>query len=124
MVAGLVCPLAKEVVGYQVDDVEVLGRPPQVDVLEEKFRGGQGGREQVAVLGKMKANRREQGEKIVPLLWGARVFPDNWIPLAAVPPYGRHRDQWLTRGHWPPAIGQWGSRLRHDRQQNEIREMA
>lgn len=77
MVATLVSPLAEEVVGYEVDRVEILGRLSQVDILQDSFHGREGGSEQVAVFGKVDADRCDQGEEVVSLLWGARVFPND-----------------------------------------------
>ncbi len=77
MVATLVRPLAEEVVGYEVDRVKILGRLSQVDVLQDRFHSREGDSEQVAVFRKMDANRCDQGEEVVSLLWGAGVFPNN-----------------------------------------------
>jgi hypothetical protein len=78
MVAGLVGPVAKEVVGHEVDGVEILGRLAQVDVLEDRLSGGEGSSEKVPVFGKVDTDGRNEREEVAALLWSARVLPNNY----------------------------------------------
>jgi len=78
VVAALVGPLAVEVVGHQVEGVEIVGRLPQVDVLEDGFCGWKSGSQEIVLLGKVDADRCDESEEVVALLRGAWVFPNNW----------------------------------------------
>ncbi len=78
VVAALVGPLAVEVVGHQVEGVEIVGRLLQVNVLEDGLRGWESGGEKIVLLGEVDADRCDQGEEIVALLRSAGVLPNNY----------------------------------------------
>jgi hypothetical protein len=98
MVATLGCPRTVEVVGIQVESIEVFGASAQVDVLENLSRGGEGSSNQKTVLWKMDPGCRQQSQKVSTLSRGAWVLPDNWTMSASLI---RRRET----AHRPGAVG-------------------
>lgn len=84
MVATLGRPRPVEVVGIQVESIDVFGAPVQVDVLQDLSRGGEGSSNQKTVLWKMDTGCRQQSQKVGTLSRCAWVFPDNWTMSASL----------------------------------------
>lgn len=84
MVATLGRPRPVEVVGIQVESIDVVGAPVQVDVLQDLSRGREGSSNQKTVLWKMDTGCRQQSQKVGTLSRRAWVFPDNWTISASL----------------------------------------
>ena len=77
MMPALVRPGPVEVVGHEVDEIQVVGRPPDIDVIEHGSAGRQRGGEQVAVFWQVDADGRQQRQEVGSLLRVTRVLPSN-----------------------------------------------
>lgn len=75
MLAAGVAPGAGEVVGHEVDEVDVLLDPGKVDVLEGPLVGGEGHDDHIFFCGKVEADRCEEGEEVAALLCVIGVLP-------------------------------------------------
>ncbi len=82
---GRLRPRTREVIGHEVEEVEVVLCFVEVDVLQGPLAGRESGGEDVTCVGKMETYCCEEREKVAPLFGVGRVFPVDLNSLSQQP---------------------------------------